>query len=133
MSVVIQPKGWPRPKGYAHGVLASGRLLAVAGQIGGKPPKMEVPRGFAAQFEQALTNFLAVVHAAGGRPQDVVSLTLYVTDQRQYHAAQDAVGAAWQARFGTHYPAMALLEVKGLIDAEAVVEIQGLAVIPDKS
>ena len=130
MPDLIQPKGWPRPKGYAHGVVASGRVLAIAGQIGGKPPKMEIPRGFAAQFGQALENVSAVVHAAGGKPTDIISMTIFVTDQRQYHAAAEEVGTAWQKVFGKHYPAMALVEVKGLIDAEAVVEMQGLAVIP---
>jgi len=130
MPDLIQPKGWPRPIGYSHGVAATGRLLAIAGQIGGKPPKMELPRGFAAQFTQALHNVVAVVHAAGGKPTDVISLTIFVTDQRQYHAATEEVGKAWQEIFGKHYPAMALVEVKGLIDAEAVVEMQGLAAIP---
>ncbi len=109
---------------------ASGRVLAIAGQIGGKPPKMELPRGFAAQFAQALANVLAVVSAAGGHAEHLLSLTIYVTDQRLYHSASDEVGAAWRKLFGSHYPAMALVEVKGLIDAEALVEIQGLAVIP---
>lgn len=130
MPDLIQPKGWPRPKGYAHGVVAAGRLLAIAGQIGGKPPKMELPRGFAAQFTQALHNVAAVVQAAGGKPTDVISMTIFVTDQRQYHAATEDVGKSWQEIFGKHFPAMALVEVKGLIDAEAVVEMQGLAVIP---
>jgi enamine deaminase RidA (YjgF/YER057c/UK114 family) len=105
-------------------------LLAIAGQIGGKPPKMELPRGFSAQFTQALHNVVAVVQAAGGQPTDVISLTIFVTDQRQYHAATEEVGKAWQEIFGKHYPAMALVEVKGLIDAEAVVEMQALAAIP---
>ena len=130
MSEAILPKGWPRPKGYTHGVAATGRVLAIAGQIGGKPPKMEVCRGFAAQFGQALANALTVVQAAGGQAKDVISLTIFVIDQRQYHAATEEVGQVWKEVFGTHYPAMALVEVKGLIDAEALVEIQGLAVIP---
>lgn len=130
MADVILPKGWPRPKGYAHGMAASGRVLAIAGQIGGKPPKMDMPRGFAAQFAQALANVLAVVGAAGGQPAHLVSLTIYVTDQRLYHSAADEVAAAWRKLIGSHYPAMALVEVKGLIDAEALVEIQGMAVIP---
>lgn len=129
MPEMIQPKGWPRPQGYAHGVSASGRVLAIAGQIGGKPPKMEIPRGFAEQFSQALQNVAAVVTAGGGVPCDIISMTIFVTDQRQYHAATEEVGKAWNEVFGKHYPAMALVEVKGLIDSEAVVEIQGLAVI----
>lgn len=130
MSDVILPKGWARPRGYSHGMAASGRVLAIAGQIGGKPPKMELPRGFAAQFAQALANVLAVVAAAGGAAEHVISLTIYVTDQRLYHAAMEEVAAAWRTHFDKHYPAMALLEVKALIDSEALVEIQGLAVVP---
>jgi len=130
MSDVILPKGWARPRGYSHGIAASGRLVAIAGQIGGKPPKMELPRGFAAQFNQALDNVLAVVAAAGGEAEHVISLTIYVTDQRLYHAAMEDVSAAWRKHFDKHFPAMALIEVKGLIDSEAVVEVQGLAVVP---
>lgn len=126
---VIQPKGWPRPRGYANGVLATGQLLAIGGQVGSKPGAAGMPRGFVAQFAQTLDNIIAVVRAAGGRATDIVSLTIFVTDQRLYQAATKQIGQAWRARFEDHYPAMALVEVKGLIDAEALVEIQGLAVL----
>jgi len=126
---VVQPSGWPRPRGYANGMIATGRLLAIGGQVGA-PPGGPLPRGFVAQFAQAVDNVLAVVAAAGGAPGDVVSLTLFVLDQRPYAAATQEIGEAWRQRFGHHYPAMALVEVKGLIEPEALVEIQGLAVIP---
>lgn len=129
MSDAVLPKGWPKPRGYTHGLAAAGRLLAISGQIGSKPPKMEMARGFGAQFAQALANVLAVVEAGGGRADDLVSLTIYVTDQRLYHAATAEVSEVWRKLMGQHYPTMALVEVKGLIDPEAVVEIQGLAVI----
>lgn len=132
MARVIQPKGWPRPRGYANGMLASGRLLAIGGQIGGRPPDMELPRGLAPQFAQCLDNVIAVVTTAGGQPTDVISMTIYVTDQRQYLAIKRDIGAAWRARFGTHYPAMALVEVKALMEPHALVEIQALAVLPDR-
>lgn len=91
---------------------------------------MELPRGFVEQFAQAVDNVLAVVAAAGGKPTDVISLTIFVTDQRPYQAATKAVGAAWRERFGSHYPAMALVEVKALLEPGALVEIQGLAAVP---
>lgn len=128
---VIQPKGWPRPRGYANGILASGRFLAVAGQIGGKPPSMELPRGLVPQFAQCLNNVVAVVERAGGEPLHVVSMTIFVTDQRQYHSASKEIGKAWRARFGKHYPAMTLVEVKALMEPHALVEIQAMAVLPD--
>lgn len=130
MPEVIQPRTWPRPRGYVNGMVAGGRILAIAGQVGGRPPSMQIPPGLPAQFAQAVDNVLAVVKAAGGRAADVISLTIYVTDLPQYQAATSDLGQAWRARFGDHYPAMALIEVKGLIDPEALVEIQGLAVLP---
>jgi enamine deaminase RidA (YjgF/YER057c/UK114 family) len=111
-------------------MVAAGRMLAVGGQIGGRPPSMELARGMTAQFAQCLDNVLAVVDAAGGRAKDVISMTIYVTDRRAYSAATKEIGAAWRDRFGTHYPAMALVEVTGLLEPEALVEIQALAVLP---
>jgi enamine deaminase RidA (YjgF/YER057c/UK114 family) len=130
MSEVVQPKGWPRPRGYANGLVASGRLLAIGGQVGGRPPSMDLPRGLVAQFAQALDNVLSVVRAAGGQADHVLSLTIFVTDLRQYTVATREIGVAWRERFGTHYPAMALVEVKSLLDPDALVELQGLAVLP---
>jgi enamine deaminase RidA (YjgF/YER057c/UK114 family) len=109
---------------------AAGRLLAIAGQVGGKPPEMTMARGLVAQFAQAVDNVLAVVRAAGGKPEHVLQLTIFVTDVRQYTCATKEIGAAWRERFGAHYPAMALVEVKALLDPEALVEMQGLAVLP---
>jgi enamine deaminase RidA (YjgF/YER057c/UK114 family) len=129
MGDVTQPKGWPRPRGYANGMAAEGRLLAIGGQVGGRPPGMALARGLTAQFAQAIDNVLAVVRTAGGKASDVVSLTIFVTDLGQYQAGTQAIREAWRERFGDHYPAMALVEVKGLIDPEALVEIQGLAVL----
>jgi enamine deaminase RidA (YjgF/YER057c/UK114 family) len=130
MADVIQPKGWPRPRGYANGIVASGRLLAIGGQVGARPPSMVLARGLVAQFAQALDNVVQVVRAAGGTAEDVVSLTLFVTDLSQYQSATRDIRDAWRTRFGSYYPAMALVEVKGLIDPEALVELQGLAVVP---
>ena len=97
--------------------------------MGARPPGMDLARGLVAQFAQALDNVVGVVKAAGGRAEDVVSMTVFVTDMAQYQAATHDIRVAWRARFGDHYPAMALIEVKSLIDPEALVEIQGLAVL----
>ncbi|MBK7824922.1 RidA family protein [Nannocystis sp.] len=126
----IVPPGWPRPRGYSNGVAARGELLAVAGMIGWDEKEQIVGDSFVAQFRQALGNVCDVVRAAGGRPEHVVSLTIYVTDKREYIAALTEVGQAYRALLGRHYPAMALLEVKGLLEDRAKVEIQALAVLP---
>ena len=130
MAEVIKPKGWPTPPGYANGILAAGKLLAIGGQVGSRPPNMTLVRGLVEQFAQALDNVVTVVRTAGGAPADIVSLTIFVTDLGEYLAASREIRAAWLKRMGKYYPAMALVEVKALLDAEAVVEIQGLAVIP---
>ncbi|MDZ4696132.1 MAG: RidA family protein [Deltaproteobacteria bacterium] len=126
---IIQPKGWIAPRGYANGILKTGQFLAIGGQIGGKPPGMALERGMPGQFAQCLDNVLAVVHAAGGEPKDLVSMTIYVTDQRQYHAANREIANAWRKRMGKHYPAMALVEVAGLMEQRALIEIQAFAVL----
>ena len=129
MPTVIQPKGWPRPRGYANGMLASGRLLAIGGQVGSRPPGMTLARGLVPQFAQAIDNVLAVVRAAGGNPTDIISLTIFVTDLDQYVASTQEIRTVWRERLGNHYPAMALIGARALLDTEAVVEIQGLAVL----
>jgi len=106
-----------------------GELLAVAGQIGWDEREVIVSGDFAPQFQQALKNVVAVVEAAGGRPSDIISLTLYVTDKREYISAIQEVGAAYRASIGRHYPAMALVEVAGLLEPGAKVEIQALALL----
>ncbi len=130
MPTVIQPRGWPRPRGYANGMLASGRLLAIGGQVGSRPPGMTLARGLVAQFAQALDNVVAVVRTAGGSPTDIISLTIFVTELDQYVASTQEIRTVWRERLGDHYPAMALIGARALLDAEAVVEIQGFAVLP---
>lgn len=133
MSTTILPPGWPRPRGYANGMVATGRLLAIAGQIGWDESETIVEGGFGPQFRQALQNVVAVVRAAGGGPEHLVSLTVYVTDKREYIAQLSEVGASWRDLCGKHYPAMALVEVAGLLEDRAKVEIQALAVLPEPS
>lgn len=127
---LILPPGWPRPKGYSNGVAARGEVLAIAGMIGWDAQERLVGREFLPQFRQALLNVCAVVVAAGGAPEHIVSLTIYVTDKRQYCAALAEVGAAYREVLGRNYPAMALVQVADLLEPGALVEIQGLAVLP---
>ncbi|MCI0585828.1 MAG: RidA family protein [Planctomycetes bacterium] len=121
----------PHP-GFSHGVAsAPGRLVFVAGQIGADEAGKVVAGGFAAQFDRALERVLAVVLEAGGRPEHLVRLTIYVKDRGEYASAREAVGAAWRARLGRHYPAVALLEVADLLEPGARVEMEGTAVVPE--
>lgn len=130
MSETILPDGWPRPRGYANGMVAEGRILAIAGLIGWDATETIVSDEFAAQFRQALANVVAVVEAAGGRAEHIVSITVYVTDKHEYIASLREVGVAWREVVGRHYPAMALVQVAALLEPRAKVEIQGLAVLP---
>jgi enamine deaminase RidA (YjgF/YER057c/UK114 family) len=110
-------------------MLASGRFLAVAGQIG-RGRDRRLAGGLAAQLEQALANVVDVVGAAGGRFEHVVSMTIYVTSLAAYQRARPELGAVWRRRAGAHYPAMTVVEVSGLVDEGALVEVQALAVLP---
>jgi enamine deaminase RidA (YjgF/YER057c/UK114 family) len=128
---VVNPESLGEPRGFSHGILAprDGRLLLVAGQTGWESGAEGTPPGFADQFARALDKILAVVRTAGGRPTDVVRLTTFVTDLEAYRASLGPLGKAWRARFGRYYPAMALVEVQGLVDRGAVVEIEATAVV----
>ena len=129
--VPVNPAGLARPAGYAHGIVVegAGRLLVLGGQVGWDGGgRME--SGFAAQFARALDNLLAVVREAGGEPGWVVQLRIFVLDRAEYAVARRELGVIWKERFGRHYPAIALLEVAGLLEEGARVEIEGMAVIP---
>jgi enamine deaminase RidA (YjgF/YER057c/UK114 family) len=127
---IVNPESLGAPKGWSHGVLApaGGRVLFVAGQVGCDGDAAEAP-GFVAQFARALDKTLTVVRTAGGGPTDVARLTVYVTDLAAYRAERKALGEVWRERFGTYYPAMALVEVKGLVDRGAMLEIEATAVV----
>lgn len=133
MSTVIQPDGWARPSGFSNGIVATGKTLYVAGQIGWNPrsatPAIPPTATFVEQFDQALANVCEVVRAAGGRPDQIVRLTLYVTDKKDYLGELKACGAAWRKHLGRHYPAVALLQVAALVDDFARVEIEATAVL----
>lgn len=128
---ILLPEGWPRPKGYANGVAASGRIVFVAGQIGWTPEGVFEARDFAGQFRQTLQNTLAVLRAGGAGPQHVARMTWYVTDREAYLSSLREVGAAWRELMGPHYPAMAVVVVAGLVETEALVEIETTAVVPE--
>lgn len=128
MNRVLLPEGWPRPKGYSNGILAEGRTVFVAGQIGWTPEGV-FPDGFAAQFRQTIDNTLAVLAEAGAGPEHIVRMTWFVVDKREYLAGLREIGAVWRERIGPHYPAMAVVEVKGLIEDAARLEIETTAVI----
>ena len=129
MNRVLLPEGWPRPKGYSNGVEAEGRMVFVAGQIGWTPEGAFVETGFAGQFRQTLENTLSVLAEAGAGPEHIVRMTWYVVDKREYLASLRDIGTVWRTLIGPHYPAMAVVEVKGLIEDAARIEIETTAVI----
>jgi enamine deaminase RidA (YjgF/YER057c/UK114 family) len=127
---ILQPPGWPRPRGYANAVTAEGRLVFVAGQIGWDATGRVVSDDLVEQVRQTLENTLAVLREAGAVPQHVARMTWYVTDKREYLARAPELGEVYRALMGRHYPAMAVVEVKALIEDRAKVEIETTAVVP---
>ncbi len=130
---ILQPPGWARAKGFSNGIAASGRLVFVAGQIGWTGECRWQARDFAGQFRQALLNVIAVLKEAQGKPEHIVRLTWYVLDKKEYLAALKEVGAAYRELMGRHYPTMAVVQVSGLVEDEARLEIEATAVVPEKS
>ena len=135
MFTVVNPPGLNTPSGFAHGLVApaDARLLFVAGQIATDRDGRVTSDDFLAQFETALTNVLAVVRAAGGRADHIARMTVYVTSIDQYRDGRSALGDVWRRHMGSHYPAMALVQVAALVDARAAVEIEATAVLPDSA
>lgn len=128
---IINPKSFPQPRGYSNGVIApAGRVMYVSGQIAWDKDGRIVSPDFAVQFLQALDNVIAVVREAGGGTEHVVKLLAFVTDLDKYRAAMPAIGEGWRARLGRYYPAMSLVKVAGLLEPGALVEIEGVAVLP---
>ncbi len=128
---LIQPEGWPRPSGYSNGVLVAdaGSLLFIAGQVGWDIQE-RMKEGFLPQFRQALENISAVLEEAGGKPEHLVRVTIYVTDRGAYMGVLAEVGVAWRAVLGEVWPAMSLVEVQGLLEQGAVLEIEATAALP---
>ncbi|KZM51904.1 RidA family protein [Labrenzia sp. OB1] len=128
-SKIIQPQGWVPAKGYANGVLTEGRTLHIGGQIGWNGDQVFESKDFVAQMEQTLANIAAIVEEAGGAVTDIVRLTWFITDKRAYMARQKEVGEAYRRVFGRHFPAMSVVVVAGLIEDEALIEIEATAQI----
>jgi enamine deaminase RidA (YjgF/YER057c/UK114 family) len=127
---ILQPPGWPQPRGYANGIAARGTIVAVAGQVGWDASG-RFPTDFAGQTRQALANVVAVLAEAGARPEHIVRMTWYVTSKAEYLAAAKAVGVAYREIVGRHYPAMTAVEVSALMEDGAKVEIEVTAIVPD--
>ena len=127
---IVHPDGWPPAKGYSNGVLAQGRVLAIAGQVGWTPQGVFEAHDLVGQFAQTLANIRAVLDAAGARPEHIVKMTCYVTDLPAYRASLRALGPVWRQHLGRVFPAMALVGVTGLVEPQALVEIETLAVLP---
>jgi enamine deaminase RidA (YjgF/YER057c/UK114 family) len=128
-SNVLQPSGWPQPKGYANGIKAQGEMVFVGGMVGWDANE-RFPSGFVAQTRQTLENIVAVLAEGGARPEHVVRMTWYVVDMDQYLAARAELGAVYREVMGAHFPAMALVEVRRLVEPQALVEIEATAVLP---
>ena len=127
----LLPPGWPRPKGYANGISARGRMIFTGGVVGWDEHESFPDRTLAGQFARALRNTLAILAEDGAGPQQVVRMTCYVTDRDDYLRSRDEIGAAWREVMGRAYPAMALVEVKGLVETAALVEIETTAVVEE--
>ena len=125
----VNPSSLAAPSGFTHAVVASGTTVFLAGQTGMRQDGSIVEGGVVAQFEQALTNVLAALAAAGGSPADLTSLTIYIIDMDDYRSHARDIGGVWRRLMGSDYPAMAGIGVARLWDAEAVVEVQGFAVL----
>jgi enamine deaminase RidA (YjgF/YER057c/UK114 family) len=130
MMEILQPPGWARPRGYSNGVAASGRTVCVSGMIGWDAHGVFHTDDFAGQVRQALENIVAVLAEADARPEHIVRMTWYVIDRKEYVAAYPEVGAAYRAVIGAHYPAMTAVQVAGLVEDRARVEIEVTAIVP---
>ena len=127
----LQPSGWAPAKGYANGVAARGTQIFVGGQIGWNAQQQFESDDFIAQFEQSLRNVLAVLHEGGAGAEHMVRMTWYILDRVEYHARLSELGAAYRAVMGRNFPAMSCVQVAGLVEARAKVEIEVTAVLPD--
>ena len=126
---ILQPAGWPKPKGYSNGILAQGRMVFVGGQIGWNE-RGEFAADFTGQVRQALANIVAVLKEGGAAPGDLVRLTWYVVDMEEYLGALAAIGRVYREIIGGHYPTMALVQIVRLVEPDARVEIEATAVLP---
>lgn len=127
----LLPPGWPRPKGYANGISAKGRLIVTAGIVGWNAREEFETDDLAGQFRQVLLNTLDILAEDGAGPGHIVRMTWYVTDIHAYRSSLAEIGAAWRELIGKNFPAMAVVGVTALVEPEAKIEIETLAVVPD--
>ena len=127
----LLPPGWPRPKGYANGVSAKGRVIVTAGVVGWNGEERFESEDLGRQFRQILVNTLAILAEDGAGPEHIVRMTCYVTDISEYRASLGEIGAAWRALIGKHFPAMAVVGVTSLVEPMAKIEIETTAVVPE--
>jgi enamine deaminase RidA (YjgF/YER057c/UK114 family) len=128
---VLQPEGWVRPKGYANGIAATGRFVFTAGVVGWNGQEIFEQRDLTGQFRQALLNTRAILAEGGATPSDIVRMTCYVTSRREYLDQRAGIGAAWREVLGKVFPCMAVVEVSGLIEADAKIEIETTAIVSE--
>jgi enamine deaminase RidA (YjgF/YER057c/UK114 family) len=128
---ILQPEGWAAPRGYSNGIEARGRTVVIGGQIGWDGQCRFHTSDFAAQAKQALQNIVAILAEAGGKPEHIIRMTWYVVDKREYIAAYPELGRAYREVIGRNFPAMTAVQVAGLIEDAARVEIEATAMIPD--
>ena len=128
---ILQPPGWPRPKGYSNGISARGRTIFTAGVVGWDEAEHFPSYHLHEQFAQALRNTLAILSQDGAGPEHIVRMTCYVTERDEYLRERDEIGAHWKAIMGANFPAMTLVQVKGLVEPSAKVEIETIAVVED--
>ena len=127
----LLPAGWPRPKGYANGVSAQGRVIVTAGVVGWNAEERFEREDMAGQFRQILVNMLAILAEDGAGPEHIVRMTCYVTDVDEYRLGLSEIGAAWRDLIGRHFPAMAVIGVSALVEPKAKIEIETMAVVPE--
>ena len=127
----LNPPGWPRPKGYSNGIAARGRIVFVAGQVGWNADERFTSNRLVDQARQALTNIVAILREGGAGPEHLVRMTWYVLDKSEYLKSGRELGEVYRAVIGRHYPAMSAVEVKGLVEEGALLEIEATAVIPE--
>ena len=130
-NTLLQPEGWVTPKGYANGVAARGTMVFTGGQIGWNAQQQFESDDFIAQTKQTLLNVRAVLAAGGAGPEHLVRLTRYVTDRNEYNSRLKELGAVYREVLGKNFPAMACVQVAGLMEERAKIEIEATAVIPD--
>ena len=129
---ILQPPGWARARGFSNGIVASGQLVFIAGQVGWSGEGKWESRDFAGQFKQTIRNILAVLAEANGKPEHIVRLTWYVLDRQEYLDSLKSIGASYRELMGRHYPTMAVVQVGALVEPEARLEIEATAVLPGR-